>query len=154
MSKKARNFASFRQSQLSAVETSESPTLPKDLTKIYNDETPSDVPAIGDVQKADKKAPDEKEETSVSVAIPEKPPLVTSGDIGTPVRAEARISEAENRVIALIVRREKARRKKESGIDGFDRQTLVREALLKYVRELDPEFDKKVKKAEAFLADL
>jgi hypothetical protein len=69
-----------------------------------------------------------------------------------PNRVEARVSDAELQVIKQVVRKEKGRRSKATGEpSSFNRQDLVREGLLAICRDLEPEFDKKVRTMTAAL---
>ncbi|MFX4226470.1 MAG: hypothetical protein ACFHHU_00845 [Porticoccaceae bacterium] len=128
-------------------QTEQVPALPKHASQMYTDALPPDVPVV-----PDSPAQDRSEEPAVPAKSegPKKKPVPTAVPVSEKDmqnRVEARVSDAELAVIKQVVRKEKSKRSKQTGEpSGFNRQDLVREGLLAICRELDLEFDSKVKK--------
>lgn len=144
------NFAQVRDARMKQKQDQEAPPpLPKDAADLYADGSPPDIP-VNPPQAAPKPATDQP---TLKAVNPTPTPLTEESEM--PNRVEARVSEAELAVIRQVVRKEKGRRSKESGEpSGFNRQDLVREGLLAMCRELEPDFDAKVKKMTAVLKEV
>tara|TARA_B100000519_G_C14260878_1_gene447886 strand:- start:6051 stop:6548 length:498 start_codon:yes stop_codon:yes gene_type:complete len=159
-SKKPRvNFARIRDNRLKQQQEADAPPpLPKDASDLYADSGPPDVPVSQPIKSqpvAEPASSPQRPEPSIAPAPTQ--PVKTKREAGVdesdmPNRVEARVSDAELQVIKQVVRKEKGRRSKATGEpSSFNRQDLVREGLLAICRDLEPEFDKKVRTMTAAL---
>tara|TARA_R110001583_G_scaffold195401_1_gene372753 strand:- start:22278 stop:22757 length:480 start_codon:yes stop_codon:yes gene_type:complete len=131
----------------------EPPKLPKETTELYSEHLPPDVAytesKVAEVMPSGARA---AEPQPAPRPHPNKPVAQLTSDDDLPIRVEARVSEAEAAVIKQVIRKRKNILTAETGeLSGYNRQDLVREALLALCRQLDTEFDDKVSSLETAL---
>lgn len=135
------DFSRIRETRLKKQqETQSPPPLPENPADLYEDGFPTDVPVMDAPAEQKSNVPDP---TQIGITTRQSQP----DEDELSGRVEARVSEAELSVIKQLVRRRKAAFSNEGG-EGYNRQDLVREALLLHCRALDPDFDEKVKSME------